>query len=314
MPPGGVQCSRRKAKLGILLPLAASLLAVAPVEARQIGWQGLGRTNLTSASVPWDAAFRFELGVFKPGFVPNSTNTAQWATNWVAAQRTGYNTATRIFASVHSVTNNVSPLTNSAKPYIWGFRGNEISGEWILITRSTWLWPAADETLPTLTFSTGSASAVLGVLNTNPTAPFHLQSAAVTNILPPSTPWSQWSTENLGGVPPPGASADLNTNGITDVLEYALLLNPGERPNPGSWLQIGQTNGNEHLEVRIPRRRDRPATFIVEVSTNLVQWTNGPTFTEIVEDSPAALVVRDITPLGVGGDRRFLRVRTIATP
>lgn len=292
----------------LILPIASSALA------RQIAWQSpIGRTNITSSTNLWDTDFRFELGVFQAGFVPSATNTSQWAANWVPAQRTRYQT-NRSFASTYTVTNNLPPQTNNAKPYIWGFRGSELSGEWILITRSTWLWPTADNTQPTILLSTGPASAVVGTLNTNTNAPFHLQSAAVTNVSPPSTPWPQWATENLGTVPPAGGSGDLNTNGITDVLEYALHLNPGERPNPGAWLQIGQTNGNRHLEVRIPRRRDRPATFVVEVSTNLVQWTNGPTFTEIVEDSAAALVVRDTTPIGEGGDRRFLRVRTIATP
>lgn len=291
----------------------------ARTEATQMTYSGgLNRTNLMSSSLPMDGGFRFELGVFKSGFVPDATNTAQWSTNWVAAQRHPYivlstNSNRGGFGGTNFVTNNVAPFTAGVRYYFWGFRGSELSGEWILITRTNWNWPVASE-INTTNFSTGSASAILGVLNTNTNAPFHLQSAAVSNASPPLTPWPQWATENLGTVPPAGGSGDLNTNGITDVLEYALHLNPGERPNPGAWLQIGQTNGNRHLEVRIPRRRDRPATFVVEVSTNLVQWTNGPTFTEIVEDSAAALVVRDTTPIGEGGDRRFLRVRTIATP
>lgn len=300
----------RSIKTGFLLVFA--LLFARGAEARTLNWQGLGRTNLMSSMLPMDAEFRFELGVFKSGFVPTETNVSQWATNWVAAQRTNYNAVTRIFAGSHHVTNNVAPMTNGARFYYWGFRGSEVSGEWILITRSNWSWPAADDSLPALTYSTGLASAVLGVVNTNTNAPFHLQSAAVTNARPPATSWPQWALSELGTVPPAGPSGDLNTNGITDALEYA--MHSGESSNPASWLQIGQTNGNKHLEIRIPRRRDRPASYVVEVSTNLQNWTNGPAFTEIVEDSAAALIVRDKTPVGDGGDRRFMRVRTVVTP
>ncbi len=298
--------------LKICLLLATSLLFMGGAEARTVNWQGLGRTNLMSSSQPMDAEFRFEIGVFKAGFTPSATNTAQWATNWVVAQRTNYNPVTRIFAGTHYVTNNVAPMTNGARFYFWGFKGSEVSGEWILITRTNWSWPLADDAQPPLTYTTGQASAVLGVLNTNTNAPFHLQSAAVANVLPPSTSWPQWALDELGTVPSAGPSGDLNTNGITDALEYA--MHPGENSNPGAWLQIGQTNGNRHLEVRIPRRRDRPASYVVEVSTNLLNWTNGPSFTEIVEDSASALVVRDKTAIGDGGDRRFLRVRTVVTP
>lgn len=282
---------------------------------------GLNRTNLTSAGVPMDGQFRFELGVFKSGFVPSLTNIAQWSTNWTSAQGKAYavnisNASRGGVAGTFTVTNNVAPFTAGTRYYFWGFRGSEVSGEWILMTRTNWNWPVASEAGSSI-FSSGSAAAVVGAVDTNVNAgngstPFHLQSAAISNALPPPMGWSNWSTVNLGSVPPPGVSSDLNTNGITDALEYA--IHSGESSNPAAWLQLGQTNGNRHLEVRIPRRRDRPASYVVEVSTNLLDWTNGPSFTEIVEDSAAALVVRDKTAIGDGGDRRFLRVRTVVTP
>lgn len=256
--------------------------------------------------------------MFTGGFVPNSTNTSLWASNWVPARRVGYNASKRVFSDIFTVTTNVPPFSVGAAAYVWGFQGSEKQGEWVLYRRSTWTWPApaAAGSPTTLLWSSGATNVlpVVGTVNFPTNLGFHIRTVAISNSLPPPTSWSRWSTENLGAVPPAGVSGDANSNGVTDALEFALFLEPGEKPNPGSWLQIGQTNGNRHLEVRIPRRRDRPATFLVEVSTNLMQWTNGTNFTEVVEDSPQALVVRDKTPISEGGDRRFLRVQTIVTP
>ena len=66
--------------------------------------------------------------------------------------------------------------------------------------------------------------------------------------------------------------------------------------------------GQRYLQITIPRRSDHPALLTVEVSSDLTTWNSGPTFTEVVSDTPAALVVRDLTPLGTGTPRRFMRL------
>lgn len=301
-------------KLRILPIVFVCLFAIGPVWADgTINWTSpLNRTMLTSDSQPWGSGFHFELGSFKNNFVPAATNTAQWAANWVPAQRSGYNIATRSFGGSHTFTNNPSPFINGAKAYIWGFRGSEVSGEWFLAEKSDWKWFNAGDGLPPKIFSTGSASAIVGTINTNTNASFHIQTAAITDALPPATSWPDWAEEELGQVPPPGPSGDLNTNEITDAWEYALHEStPGETPNAAKWLQWAEVNGDKYLEIHIPRRRDHAATFTVEVTSDLVNgpWVSGPEVTEIVGDTPAALVVRDKIPLGQGADRRFMRVK-----
>lgn len=266
----------------------------------------LNRTNLTSTGAVFDESFRFELGVFKDGFVPTAENTAEWLANWAPAQRTAYNTRNRWFTSNFIVTNNAAPFTVGAKGYVWGFSG----GEWILFRATNWTWPAPNPDSPLLASWTArnATSVVLGEVQTS--GPYHMKTTSVAGAPAPVVPWEEWrSVELAAAASPNGTPQDLNANGVPDVLDYA--LHRGADPEPGRWLSWGLVDGKRYLEMRIPRRRDRQATFVVEVSPDLKTWTSGETVTEVVEDSAAALVVRDRTPVGEGGDRRFMRVRTV---
>lgn len=291
--------------------VAMSLFAPGAVQASTINWaSSLNRTNVTSTGGILDGTFRFELGVFKTGFVPTRENTDQWHVNWVPAQRTVYNAGTRWFTTNHVVTNNVSPFTVGAKGYVWGFGEGGTGGEWILFRATNWTWPAANPESPIITSWTAKNANAVTLGDVQNSGAYHMRTEAVGNATGPAVTWDEWRSVELAvSTSPSGTPGDLNANGVQDVLDYALQR--GANPNPGSWMRWHNADGKRHLEIRIPRRHDRPATFMVEVSPDLKTWTSGPTVTEVVEDSAAALVVRDKTPVGEGGDRRFLRVRTV---
>ncbi len=232
-----------------LFVLAAFLLPAGMVGAAptQITWQSpTGRMNILSDSQPWGSDFQLELGAFKSGFTPTSTNTDQWATNWVAVSRANYDASDRVFGGDYTFTNNNGPITKGAKAYIWGFGGSEIAGQWILLQKTNgtpWVWPdpaAGPAPLPKL-WSTGSSEALLGTVNTNTNAPFHLQTAAVTNSAPPPTTWAQWAENQLGQTN--HGNPDYNGNGVTDIWEYALHADgSGRDPDPASWLQQAEAD------------------------------------------------------------------------
>ncbi|MBE2179305.1 MAG: hypothetical protein IAE97_02430 [Chthoniobacterales bacterium] len=246
--------------------------------------------------------------MFKPGFVPAATNTSQWLANWVPAQRAPYNTTNKWFTSNYTVTNNPPPFTVGAAGYVWGFSGGETAGEWILFRATNWTWPAPNPESPIVLFWTArnATTIVLGEIQTS--GAFHMKSAAVSGALAPTVTWDEWRVTELA-VSGNGTQKDLNANGVPDVLDYA--LHRGANPDPGAWLEWYDTGTERYLELRIPRRRDRQATFLVEVSDDLVTWESGSSVTEVVEDTAEALVVQDRTPLGEGGGRRFMRVQTI---
>lgn len=294
-------------RLALKLCLAAFLLAV-PGYASTINFaSSLNRTNITSTGAAFDESFRFELGVFKPGFVPTPENIADWLANWVPAQRAPYNTRNRWFTSNFTVTNNAAPFTIGAKGYVWGFSGNE----WLLFRATNWTWPAPNPDSPIVTSWTAKNATGVVLGDVQNSGAYHMRTASTADAPAPAVSWEEWrSAELAAAASPDGTPEDRNANGVPDVLDFA--LHRGANPNPGAWLAWGVVDGKRHLEMRIPRRRDRPATFVVEVSQDLEKWTSGTDVTEVVEDSAAALVVRDKTPVGEEGDRRFMRVRTIA--
>lgn len=284
-----------------------------PAQGAKIVWETpLSAILHTSASQPWGPGAHVELGVFKNGFTPTAGNTAQWATNWVPAQRKLFNTTNSQFRGSYEFFSNPSPFVANAKAYLWGFSGSESNGEWFLASGPTWKWPNAGNNPPNLTIGTAGSTAILGTIAGEYATP-HIQTAAVTNALPPTTSWPQWAGDNLPGVLNPQPSEDNNLNTITDAWEYA--LHDGASPNPGQWLQVAEGDGERYLEMHIPRRRDRNANYTVEVTTDLVNgpWVSGPSYTDVVSNNAVELVVRDKTPVGQGGDRRFMRVK-VAVP
>jgi hypothetical protein len=286
-----------------------ALLAGASLHAERILWSSPpGSTNLTSAGMEMDAGFRFELGVFEGTFVPTSGNIAQWSQHWRPAQRTGYNPAGKDFNAEFVVEDNDPPFTFGKKGYVWGFRGDALSGEWILFRHDSWTWPVPDPLgiNPTpLMWAAEDATAILGAINASGT-PFRMKSAAVTNAAPPATTWNQWRLENLTGEPLDGAHDDPDQDGTPNLLEFVFGTDPRIANTP-ALTPVSLVDG--HLVITFPRRVDHQASLTVEVSGDLAAWNSGPAHVEILSDGLAALVARDLTPTGPANPKRFIRLK-----
>jgi hypothetical protein len=73
-------------------------------------------------------------------------------------------------------------------------------------------------------------------------------------------------------------------------------------------MQVIPEDGKNYLELRVPRRRDRPAKFTAQVSSDLNTWMSGANHTRVVSDTADAMTVRDTVPIGEAGNARFMRV------
>jgi hypothetical protein len=262
--------------------------------------------NLSSSGVPMDSGFRFELGVFAGSFVPTLANKDIWAANWRAAegQRKVYDVASKSFASSHTPEDNVAPFSIGKTAYVWGFRGDAVSGEWILFRAASWNWPDASDFM----FSewlAKDATPVIGQINPSG-SPFLMKSAAVANVAPPPTTWTQWQTEHLSSEPLDKPGDDPDHDGSPNLLEFVFGTPPKTAGAPAA-TPVALVGG--HLQITIPRRSDHPAALTVEVSSDMADWDSGASHTQTVSDGPAALVVRDLTPLDTDHPKRFIRLR-----
>ena len=112
-----------------------------------------------------------------------------------------------------------------------------------------------------------------------------------------------------------GAAAAPDGDGVPNLLKYYLGL-PGGNPAPADRLPKGSllpANGQFYLSMTYSRDKlANDVDCIAEVSTNLVNWSSGPSVT-VVEQSVdlgalEQITVRDLTP-AAGATHRFMRLR-----
>ncbi len=303
------------------LPAVCMWLAVLvqPLVAQEsIIWNSeANAVNLTSGGAPMDGSFRFEIGVFADGFTPTPANMAEWSQNWHAAQRVAYDPISKRFSGSITPDHNDSPFTSGKAAYVWGFSGNSSSGEWILFRSSAWVWPEVLSIPGPPLFSdwfAKDATPVVGQINASG-SPFLMKSAAVAGVVPPRTTWAQWQADQLTGEPLNGPTADPDRDGQSNLLEYVFGTPPRQAgAAPAMSVTLAESGGQKFLQISIPRRIEHPATLAVEVSSDLALWQSGSSHTEVLADTPAALVVRDKTPLGAPAAKRFMRLRASLPP
>jgi hypothetical protein len=279
------------------------------LSATDIDWSiGASKSKLLANAQPMTPDFRFELGVFRDGFVPTAANKSDWASKWSAAQRVAYNATTGVFTGQFTVEDNITPFTFGATAWIWGFQGDYHSGEWILFRRDTWLWPLATDPInnpfpmPVQWSATDANEVVVGNVNSS-----GIQSEVVSNVLPPETSWAVWQEVELASTSLKGPNEDADGDGAGNLLEFAFGTDP-LRPGslPPSTLTKVMLSGQPYLQLSIPRRANHMVSVTMEVSGNLKDWFSGPLYVTTVSDTPSALVLRDLTVLG---SSRFARAR-----
>jgi hypothetical protein len=130
--------------------------------------------------------------------------------------------------------------------------------------------------------------------------------------------FSQWATIKFTATEQldltiSGESADPNHNGIPNLLEYALNLDPkgpGRTGLPSGGI-MSLASGS-HLSLSFDVNPDaQNLSYIVEVSADLATWNSGTDYTE--QQSPVGsnpVVVIDKTPTN-SSNRRFIRLKVV---
>jgi hypothetical protein len=127
------------------------------------------------------------------------------------------------------------------------------------------------------------------------------------------TPLQIWRDNHFRNPSNVGAGADDAApagDGIVNLIKYAIGLDPLAPTNLTQIVlpSIQQNNGETYGTVTLNRFVPPPdVTYLVEVSSDLSNWSSGPGNTVVLTDVPTQLVVRDATPLTAGP--RFMRLR-----
>lgn len=290
--------------------MVVTLLVISKAGGETISWYSpIPKANLTSTNQQMDGAFQFQLGVFANGFTPSASNIAEWSKNWISAQSTTYNPATKVFDGMFIVTSNAAPFTYGAKAYIWYRSSKTTQDEWILFRKSDWTWPGTDNLIPfPLVWNTADADEVIiGAVNPAGT-PYLMKSEAVVS-------YAQWQSAQLATSSLNGPDDDADHDGVSNLLEFVFGTSPSQASAaPETPTSLVKVSGQSYLQITVPRLQNRLVTTTVEVSSDLANWSSGDASLVTITDNSTKLVVRDKTAMGSGQAKRFMRLKAVTAP
>ena len=111
----------------------------------------------------------------------------------------------------------------------------------------------------------------------------------------------------------PADYTDFDKDGLNNFVEYALGLNPQVADSAGaSAMSLQPVSGSTYPTLTINRTSIRPdVSYRVEVSTDLILWNSGPSYTTTITDTPTQLKVRSNTPVTPSSPTQFLRLAVV---
>ena len=133
-----------------------------------------------------------------------------------------------------------------------------------------------------------------------------MQSAAVTNAAPPPRHGNNGGPIIYAGEPLDAPGDDPDLDGTNNLMEF-IFGTPPKTPGPPVATPVALASGS--LQISIPRRSDHVADLTAEVSSDLALWQSGPAHTNVIDENPSSLIVRDLTPLDTAHPRRFIRLK-----
>jgi hypothetical protein len=109
-----------------------------------------------------------------------------------------------------------------------------------------------------------------------------------------------------------GSDADLDSDGLTTLMEFALGLDPKSHDAGGTPSDsIVQDNGHDYLSLTFKRWQKAPGLhYSVEVSSDLVTWAPAGEIVAVVDlgDGRETVTIRDNLPISSTNTQRFLRL------
>jgi len=279
-----------------------------------IFWQSfpsLENKNFLSDGSWMPDGFTFCLGSFEAGFEPATENAADWHSHWNTAGFAVFSKARfNAFSQLTSVGGD-SNFTAGEQAYVWGYN---TSGEWILLKNPAWIWPAAQQPEPSISWSTDQGTtAMVGQIGFG-SDQFHLKTERIGSS--PEVPFlkkSEWqstyfSPAQLADSTISGWQSDPDGDGFINLMEFALGTMPlsGDRSAPVHRAKVEEVDGERYLALELGKPPHADITYTVQVSSDLVHWDSGESHTVTIVDTGGVLKVRDSLSIS-SNPRRYIR-------
>ena len=164
--------------------------------------------------------------------------------------------------------------------------------------------------------STGILSGVSGSF----AGTFPSYSMTVLDLARAATPYTTWqgshfTAAQLANPAVSGDLADPDGDGVVNLLEYALNLDPLSASRAGLPVVAPATqNGTTNLTLTYTKLKTATdLTYVVEVSADLLTWKSGSGYTTDVavldQGTTQQVTTRDLTAISAATPRRFMRLR-----
>ncbi len=162
------------ATVAFILPLGAQNYPLGDEPGIQFGWASEAfATNLRADGMltfeEAEEEILFQLGAFRDGFNPATSDPSQWQDHWVVLQTATYDPFDQQVIATATLTGNEEPFFAGGQIWVWAFNSIEYAedSEWLLVAPTGWHWPDVSSVLP-VTYSLSDAlpeDAVFGAIN-----------------------------------------------------------------------------------------------------------------------------------------------------
>lgn len=297
-----------------LIALLSGTLQIGLFAQAQIFWQSsVGAPHLQSDNTQsLTSDFVFELGTFRNGFIPVSSNTGEWMDNWVPLDKVNFNISTGLFSGATILTSNDPPFTIGAPVYIWS--RNRLAGdvEWALVSRSGWNWPNVSGgggpnpgggglTFFTLDDDVASGDLVVGSADGG---------GVQTDSIQRDSSYELWLLENfdstqLNEVATVARGADSDLDGRVNLVEFAVNSDPNNASDLSVTTPFAEITVSEGIaEISAPRFGESALGFELFFSEKLdVEFAPHSQTSEISDDGEKAIFQVEAT-----NERCFFKV------
>jgi len=279
-----------------------------------------GPTTYGSSVLPANLSLNSTSGLIN-GSLSGTGNSTVTIT---AANSTGTCSATLVITSVQTpppaITSSTSVKAIVGEPFTYQISGSNYPTSYAAPSHPAWIGVNSGSGLITGTATTsGTTTMTVSAINAGGTG-------SATVAIQVQMPYAAWQSQmfsqaQLGNSSISGDTATPAGDGISNLMKYALYLNPWTDGVAGLPALSIITTGSGNYPVLTYTRPifATDVTYTVQVSTDMQSWYSGPGYTTLPNATnnsngvTQSVTVQDLTPVTPGDTKQFMRLEVTGT-